>query len=115
MCCESHYNIIIVHLEFTLNPLYDIDRNSAYSAADTDVYGSRVFVYILLVAQWCFTDYLVGIGPNLSTDNLIQSIAAALHLGNQPVVGQSQSTAKFMKNPTVHINTNQPLIQVCAG
>ena len=53
-----------------------------------------------------------GISPDLSTENLLQSIAAALHLSNHPIVGQSQSTAKFAKNPTVHVNTNQPLIQV---
>jgi len=56
--------------------------------------------------------YVAGIGPDLTTENLLQSIAAALHLNNQPVVGQSQSVAKFSKNPTVHVNTNQPLVQV---
>lgn len=70
------------------------------------------WVFTCLCPNSTFVTCCSGIGLNLSTENLIQSIAAALHMGNQPVVGQSQSAAKFIKNPTVHINTNQPLVQV---
>ncbi|XP_067929332.1 methyl-CpG-binding domain protein 3-like isoform X2 [Watersipora subatra] len=52
-----------------------------------------------------------GIGPDMTNENLLHSIAAALHLNHSPVVGQSQSVTKFAKSPTVHINTSQPLIQ----
>lgn len=53
-----------------------------------------------------------GAGPNLSTENLLQSIAAALHVSSQPITGQSATKAVLMKNPSVSINTEQPLIQV---
>ena len=70
--------------------------------------GIPIIALLLLLLLLLFS----GISPDLSTENLLQSIAAALHLSNHPIVGQSQSTAKFAKNPTVHVNTNQPLIQV---
>ena len=53
-----------------------------------------------------------GAGPDLSTENLLQSIAAALHLSSQPITGQSASKAALMKNPSVNINVEQPLIHV---
>lgn len=52
-----------------------------------------------------------GAGPDLSTENLLQSIAAALHLSNQPITGQHASKSALQKNPGVNINTEQPLIQ----
>ena len=56
--------------------------------------------------------FTAGIGPSLSTENLLQSIAAALHLNNQPLTGQTVSKAALHKNPGVHLNTEQPLVQV---
>lgn len=53
---------------------------------------------------------IVGAGPDLSTENLLQSIAAALHLSSQPITGQNASKAALMKNPSVNINVEQPLI-----
>ena len=70
---------------------------------------------ILNKGQTAANSSIAGIGPDLSTENLLQSIAAALHTANQPVVGQSQSSSKFLKNPTVHINTGQPLVMVCVS
>lgn len=68
---------------------------------------------VLCSVHYVINVVIPGIGPDLTTENLLQSIAAALHLNNSsPVVGQSQSAAKFAKNPTVYINTTQPLIQV---
>lgn len=52
-----------------------------------------------------------GAGPELSTQNMLQSIAAALHLNNQPITGQQASRASLQKNPGVSINAEQPLIQ----
>jgi len=53
-------------------------------------------------------------GPDLTTENLLASIAAALHMNNQPLVGQNASRAALTKNPGVHINTEQPLVQTLA-
>jgi len=47
----------------------------------------------------------------LCSENLLQSIAAALHLSNQPVIGQSYSKSLLQRNPAVNINSDQPLIQ----
>ncbi|CAH1796606.1 unnamed protein product [Owenia fusiformis] len=52
-----------------------------------------------------------GVGPNLTDENLLQSVAAALHLSNQPLTGQQATKALMDKNPGVNINTDQPLIQ----
>lgn len=53
-----------------------------------------------------------GIAPELiSTENLLHSIAAALHLGNQPITGQSASRAQLQRNPGVCINADQPPMQ----
>jgi hypothetical protein len=53
-----------------------------------------------------------GAGPDLSTENLLQSIAAALHLNNQPITGQAATKAALQKNAAVAVNVDQPLIQV---
>ena len=51
-------------------------------------------------------------GPGLQTENLLASIAAALHMNNSPLIGQNASKPALQKNPGVHINTEQPLVQV---
>ena len=56
--------------------------------------------------------YLAAAGPDLGTECLLQSIAAALHLSNQPLTGQGASRSAMQKNPAVNINTEQPLVQV---
>ena len=58
------------------------------------------------------TVLFVGAGPDLSTENLLQSIAAALHLNNQPITGQSAAKSALQKNAAVAVNVEQPLIQV---
>ncbi len=57
-------------------------------------------------------DKIVAAGPDLNTVNLLASISAALHLNNQPLTGQNASKVALQKNPSVHINTDQPLVQV---
>jgi len=53
-----------------------------------------------------------GSNPELlGAENLLQSIAAALHLSNQAVIGQNVSKTLLQRNPAVNINTEQPLIQ----
>lgn len=52
-----------------------------------------------------------GVGPNLSDENLLQSIAAALHVSSHSVTGQTGSKSLIQKNAAVHINADQPLIQ----
>ena len=53
-----------------------------------------------------------GIGPELTTENILQSISAALHLSNIPVTGQNASKTAIQKHPNVVIDVNQPHIQV---
>ncbi|KAK3097265.1 hypothetical protein FSP39_008194 [Pinctada imbricata] len=52
-----------------------------------------------------------GVGPELTTENILQSISAALHLSNSPVVGQNNNRATVSKNPGVNIDATQPHIQ----
>lgn len=54
---------------------------------------------------------IMGAGPDLTTESLLQSIAAALHLNNQPITGQAASKVALQKNPGVAVNSDQPLIQ----
>jgi hypothetical protein len=56
---------------------------------------------------------LSGIAPELiSSENLLHSIAAALHLGNQPITGQTASRAQLQRNLGVSVIADQPLMQV---
>ncbi|XP_052277945.1 methyl-CpG-binding domain protein 3-like isoform X2 [Dreissena polymorpha] len=52
-----------------------------------------------------------GIGPELTTENILQSISAALHLSTIPVVGQQSQKHNLQKNPGVHMDVTQPHIQ----
>lgn len=54
---------------------------------------------------------LLHVGPELSTENMLQSISAALHVNNGPVLGQSASKQTIMKNPGINMDTHQPHIQ----
>lgn len=51
-------------------------------------------------------------GPDLSEETLLRSIATALHVSGQPIVGQTNSRIALDKNPSVYINPEQPLVQV---
>ena len=74
------------------------------------------------MSKFCFSIFIFSIslfpltaaGPDLTTENLLASIAAALHMNNQPLIGQNATKAALTKNPGVHINTDQPLVQVGA-
>ena len=60
---------------------------------------------------WC--DVLQGIAPELvKQENLLHSIAAALHLSSQPITGQTATPAQLQRNPAVSVNVEQPLMQV---
>ena len=59
----------------------------------------------------CWLD-TTGVGPELTTENILQSISAALHISNSPVVGQGNNRATVAKNPGVNIDVYQPHIQV---
>jgi len=49
-----------------------------------------------------------GMGPDLSTENILQSISAALHVNTGPVVGQGAGKHAIMKNPGINMDTQQP-------
>lgn len=51
-------------------------------------------------------------GPDLTEETLLRSIATALHVSGQPIVGQTNSRIALDKNPSVYINPEQPLVQV---
>lgn len=52
-----------------------------------------------------------SIGPELTTENVLQSISAALHINTGPVVGQGASKQIILKNPSINMDTQQPHIQ----
>ncbi|XP_041371357.1 methyl-CpG-binding domain protein 3-like isoform X2 [Gigantopelta aegis] len=51
------------------------------------------------------------VGPEMTNENVLQSISAALHLSNIPITGQNGSKTSIQKNPGVNIDANQPHIQ----
>lgn len=55
--------------------------------------------------------FAAGVGPELATESVLQSISAALHLNAVPVTGQSSSRTAIQKNPGVNIDASQPHIQ----
>jgi len=54
---------------------------------------------------------LQGLGPDLTTENVLQSVSAALHVSSGPVTGQIQGKQAIMKNPGTNLDPQQPHIQ----
>lgn len=54
---------------------------------------------------------LKTIGPHIADETIVQSVATALHVSNQPVTGQSVTKSSVEKNLGVFINPEQPLVQ----
>ncbi|KAF7996217.1 hypothetical protein HCN44_001849 [Aphidius gifuensis] len=57
---------------------------------------------------------LKPVGPYITEETLLQSVATALHLSVQPVTGQTGSKSSLEKNPGVFLNPDQPLVQAVA-
>lgn len=55
---------------------------------------------------------LKPVGPYITEETLLQSVATALHVSTQPVTGQTGSKMALEKNPGVFLNPDQPLVQV---
>ncbi|XP_034940569.1 methyl-CpG-binding domain protein 3 isoform X3 [Chelonus insularis] len=54
---------------------------------------------------------LRAVGPYITEETLLQSVATALHMSSQPVTGQTGSKTSLEKNPGVFLNPDQPLVQ----
>ncbi|XP_043257840.1 methyl-CpG-binding domain protein 2 isoform X3 [Colletes gigas] len=54
---------------------------------------------------------LKPVGPYITDETLLQSVATALHVSSQPVTGQTGSKTALEKNPGVFLNPDQPLVQ----
>ena len=52
------------------------------------------------------------VGPYITEETALQSVATALHVSTQPVTGQTGSKSQLEKNPGVYLNPEQPLVQV---
>jgi len=52
-----------------------------------------------------------SVGPNLTDATVLQSVATALHVGAQPIMGQTGNASSLDSNPGVFLNPSQPLIQ----
>ncbi|CAG9861277.1 unnamed protein product [Phyllotreta striolata] len=53
---------------------------------------------------------LKPVGPNVTEDTIIQSVATALHVSSQPVTGQTSTKSLLEKNPGVFLDPKQPLV-----
>lgn len=53
---------------------------------------------------------LKAVGPNVTEDTIIQSVATALHVSSQPVTGQTGTKTLLEKNPGVFLDPKQPLV-----
>ncbi|XP_011136314.1 methyl-CpG-binding domain protein 2 isoform X2 [Harpegnathos saltator] len=54
---------------------------------------------------------LKPVGPNITEETLLQSVATALHVSTNAVTGQTGPKAALEKNPGVFLNPDQPLVQ----
>ncbi|XP_011882946.1 PREDICTED: methyl-CpG-binding domain protein 3 isoform X1 [Vollenhovia emeryi] len=54
---------------------------------------------------------LKAVGPYITEETLLQSVATALHVSTQPVTGQTGPKTALEKNPGVFLNPDQPLVQ----
>ncbi|XP_067623941.1 methyl-CpG-binding domain protein 2 isoform X2 [Eurosta solidaginis] len=52
-----------------------------------------------------------SIGPNVTEQTVLQSLATALHVLNVPVMGQASTKTEMNKNATAFLNPEQPLMQ----
>lgn len=50
------------------------------------------------------------VGPHMSKDTLLRSIATALHVHTQPITGQTSAKENLDRDPAVYLNPEQPLI-----
>ncbi|XP_054159002.1 methyl-CpG-binding domain protein 2-like [Oppia nitens] len=50
------------------------------------------------------------VGPHMTKDTLLRSIATALHIHTQPITGQMSAKEKLEKEPAVYLNPEQPLV-----
>lgn len=55
---------------------------------------------------------LKPVGPHVTDETILQSVATALHVSTQPVTGQTGSRSALDRNPGVFLNPEQPLVQV---
>lgn len=57
--------------------------------------------------------FLLGVGLNMSPETIVISLATSLHLysNSRALFGQNK---QFQKNPTIHVQRDQPLIEVCS-
>ncbi|XP_044735646.1 methyl-CpG-binding domain protein 2 isoform X2 [Chrysoperla carnea] len=54
---------------------------------------------------------LKPVGPHVCEETILQSVATALHVSVQPVIGQTGPKSALDKNPGVFLNPEQPLVQ----
>lgn len=54
---------------------------------------------------------LKPVGPNVTEETVIQSVATVLHVSTQPVTGQLGPKSDLGKNPGVFLDPKQPLMQ----
>lgn len=52
-----------------------------------------------------------AVGPNMSEETLLRSIATALHIHSLPITGQIGPKDPLEKDPGVYVNPGQPLVQ----
>ena len=57
---------------------------------------------------------LKAVGPYVSQETLLQSVATALHVSSVPITGQTGSKSSLERNSGVFLNPDQPLIQAMA-
>ena len=55
---------------------------------------------------------ITAVGPRISADTVLHSVATALHVTTQPIVGQTANRSILDSNPGVYVNPEQPLIHV---
>ncbi|XP_050308791.1 methyl-CpG-binding domain protein 2 [Anthonomus grandis grandis] len=54
---------------------------------------------------------LKPVGPNVTEETIIQSVATALHVSASSVTGQTGTKTSLEKNPGVFLDPKQPLVQ----
>ncbi|XP_019768715.1 methyl-CpG-binding domain protein 2 [Dendroctonus ponderosae] len=54
---------------------------------------------------------LKPVGPNVTEETIIQSVATALHVSTNSVTGQTGPKVSLEKNPGVFLDPKQPLVQ----
>lgn len=103
-------------MKFILNQIYVVSQSN-----DNTVLKKKNLVFLYQGLRACDVDGiefgpielpkgLKAVGPNVDEGTLLQSVATALHVSGQPIIGQTEQKSVLTSNLSAFTNPEQPLM-----